>query len=79
MIARMRVRVSERERMFVCWRKGEGACKCIFVCAHECEFVCVCVCVCVCVNSYMLRHDEYVYGVCVFIEHLHCIFIKFVD
>jgi len=33
--------------MFVCWRKGEGACKCMFVCAHECECMCMCVCVCV--------------------------------
>ena len=29
----------------MCWRKGEGARKCMFVCAHECECVCVCVCV----------------------------------
>jgi len=35
--------------MFVCWRQGEGACKCVFVCAHECVCVCVCVSVCVCV------------------------------
>ena len=41
--------MSETKRMFACWRKGEGARKCMFVCAHECGCVCVCVCVSVCV------------------------------
>jgi len=50
MFAQVRVCTSERERMFVCWslREADGACKCVFVCAHKCECVCVCMCVCVC-------------------------------
>jgi len=29
MFVRVLVWVNERERMLVCWREGEGACKCV--------------------------------------------------
>jgi len=35
----------------VCWREGEGACKCVFVCSHECPCVCVCVSARVCISE----------------------------
>jgi len=64
----------------VCVRVRVRVCVCVCVCTHvvtlcigrsSCVSVWLCGCVSVCVNEYMLRHDEYVYGVCVFIEHVY--------